>query len=387
MSPITGPFSDLYYSSVDGTGSRSEYKRWFRQKPPFNAALAYTHSVAHTTAALRVGDWPPTTFGGVANSANQHGDTYAHSWFNSVPNMGDEIKLTRNLARARFVDILNQGATASWGINIAQWRQAADMFHGVAKTLTLFSQAVRRADFKASYRALFSTSPPAKGGKYSSEYQRRWRAKSFASRYLEFHFGWEPLYKDIFDTVEIFTKPVKVGHVAGSATRRHSLQRILWPSADVTQENTHTGIIRVKVGALVSVENPNLVLAQRLGLLNPASIAWDAVPWSFVVDWWGNVGNVIASLTDLSGFGLKEAYTSTKIVDVCRSYSVSRAGPSFPWVGSEVYSTGQTFYRELGVPGVALLFRKPWSTSVTRALTASSLLIQKGVNPNIIHKK
>jgi len=34
-------------------------------------------------------------------------------------------------------------------------------------------------------------------------------------------------------------------------------------------------------------------------MLNPASLAWELMPYSFVIDWWFNVGDVLASLDNL----------------------------------------------------------------------------------------
>jgi hypothetical protein len=35
-------------------------------------------------------------------------------------------------------------------------------------------------------------------------------------------------------------------------------------------------------------------MSAALGLTNPAGVAWEAIPWSFVVDWFGRVNNAIA---------------------------------------------------------------------------------------------
>ena len=57
----------------------------------------------------------------------------------------------------------------------------------------------------------------------------------------------------------------------------------------------------------MSVHNQNLLLANRLGIINPQTWLWDNVPWSFVVDWWLPVGSFLSNLTALVGLTLDGA--------------------------------------------------------------------------------
>ena len=57
------------------------------------------------------------------------------------------------------------------------------------------------------------------------------------------------------------------------------------------------------------ITNPNLLLANRLGLVNPLSVAWELVPFSFVVDWFSGVGNVLDGYTDLLGLSVVDTYS------------------------------------------------------------------------------
>lgn len=50
--------------------------------------------------------------------------------------------------------------------------------------------------------------------------------------------------------------------------------------------------------------------AQSLGLLDPLTLAWELIPFSFVVDWFLPVGTYLSQLTALNGLTLMNGFTS-----------------------------------------------------------------------------
>jgi hypothetical protein len=50
--------------------------------------------------------------------------------------------------------------------------------------------------------------------------------------------------------------------------------------------------------------NTGSYLLESAGLVNPLSIAWELLPWSFVVDWFIPVGNTLEAMT--AGYGLND---------------------------------------------------------------------------------
>jgi hypothetical protein len=49
------------------------------------------------------------------------------------------------------------------------------------------------------------------------------------------------------------------------------------------------------------IANQTVRRAVALGVANPASIAWELVPYSFVVDWFVPVGNTLEAMTATAG--------------------------------------------------------------------------------------
>jgi len=80
---------------------------------------------------------------------------------------------------------------------------------------------------------------------------------------------------------------------------------------------------KVKVSYVLEYDIQNGVLnaLQGLGLVNPAEIAWEVLPWSFVVDWFIPIGNYINSLTADAGLSFR---TGTKVVTTTDTWKVTR---------------------------------------------------------------
>jgi hypothetical protein len=59
---------------------------------------------------------------------------------------------------------------------------------------------------------------------------------------------------------------------------------------------------RAQFVAHVKLSNPNLALASALGLANPVAIAWELIPFSFVVDRFVDVGSYLNSYSETFGW-------------------------------------------------------------------------------------
>lgn len=124
--------------------------------------------------------------------------------------------------------------------------------------------------------------------------------KTVANGWLMYNYGIKPLMGDIYNSIEVLQRPSPYHRISGKATeewRTHSYTSSRIGSTSTTSNCRCT----VKQSVEVSVINPNLWLANRLGLINPAQWIWEAIPFSFVIDWFGNVESVIMSMTDFTG--------------------------------------------------------------------------------------
>jgi len=77
-------------------------------------------------------------------------------------------------------------------------------------------------------------------------------------------------------------------------------RRTVFYSRDVPVE------LSVKTIIHATVNGPELASLKQFGLANPLSIAWELVPWSFVVDWVLPVGEFLDACTATFGLTFKD---------------------------------------------------------------------------------
>lgn len=271
-----------------------------------------------------------------------------------------------NQAYARFAQQL--GENAGMAINLAQHKQAMSMMTARVLQLYNFTRHVRRFEFGRAADDLGLSRKRLRG------LTLRTGAKDLGNNWLEFHFGWSPLIHDIGSAIDILQRPVPpsriVGIGKGSAAQSYKTK----PANCNYQLDSWKFDIKIRLGAEVSISNPNLWLANRLGLVNPATVIWDSVPFSFVVDWFVNVSQVIGSYTEFAGLSIQNSYNTVfwrsryeQIIDVYNPEYISNNGGVNTCM-SRSYGLGS---------GPTLRVKKPWQVSATRGATAISLLLQQ----------
>jgi len=189
------------------------------------------------------------------------------------------------------------------------------------------------------------------------------------------------MVSDIQSAVEVLDAPINRTQIRGTGRSTAELLIGLEGPAQVHKKLKCTS--RVAMGAEVEVTNPNLRLAQQLGVLNPAVVALDVIPWSFVFGWAVNLQDYLSSFTDFAGLTLHKAYISKKVT--CQiEWTWTSCSPLCP--PSEVPAYTQSLHKGEGIKKVReamtsvprpVLRVDLNPLSLTRGLTAVSLLLQK----------
>lgn len=256
---------------------------------------------------------------------------------------------------------------AALGVDAAEYQSSVSMISGAADRIGRIASAVRRKDFGALLKAA-----DPRGVDNLKKNRPTWK-KSFADNFLEVHFGWVPLAGDIHDATQVISSPIKADSVRDSCHMSHNYEASSGDGNNGTHE-TWTCTISCKVGANVVVDNPGLHLASQLGLTNPLAVAWELVPFSFVVDWFANVGQFVGQLDEFAGMRLVNAYTTVFI----RAGGVqARWNPWWEPVYESISWENVCVKRSGGIPTVPLTLKPFKLPSATRAITAVSLLIQQ----------
>jgi len=137
--------------------------------------------------------------------------------------------------------------------------------------------------------------------------------------------------------------------------------------------NAYLGVVKSTVAAQVVISNPNLWLLNRLGLINPVGVLWDAIPWSFLVGAFVNVNAMINSLTNEVGLNISDRSTteSSAILWTTEEHINSDGSHAM----AQVHQKRKA--RTLGsLPTVKWQVRVP-EVSFETALILSSLIVQR----------
>lgn len=142
----------------------------------------------------------------------------------------------------------------------------------------------------------------------------------YASAYLVYVYGWKPLVQDIYGVAEFAKesgqKPLLLSGkgtskrtLSGGSASYHDFSNannVQWTS---TEENSK---VTTKLWAQMDPNGRGLRSLNQLGLLNPLSLNWDLVSWSFVVDWFVPIGPVFDALSAPAGLKFVAGTTSIK---------------------------------------------------------------------------
>lgn len=219
------------------------------------------------------------------------------------------------------------------------------------------------------------------------------------SNWLAYRYGWVPLLSDIhgslttsYDNSRKVDKTVSTHYGYASDTKLKSVLStaytipgtVNYPSvkANILCENRLSVKYKVKARLLSKAASGSA----QLGLSNPLSVAWELVPFSFVADWFANVGDVLEGLSSFDGYEFvsgarmdnSEADFFTTSINFTRSGSWTIRSSTVNVKTSHIYY--QAAYDRTAIisfPSVSFhVERNPFAGKMNRALDAISLVHQ-----------
>jgi hypothetical protein len=208
----------------------------------------------------------------------------------------------------------------------AERKQAANMIEKRVYMLLAVARAIKKGRLPDVYKML---SPFAGSGILPRKKKVLPSADNLANYWLEYQYGWRPLLSDIYGATEaivkasldrypiVFTgsatsekldvgKLVRLCTVAGSGSFREI--------ADMHYRETSRYVIRAEM------DDSGRALLSQTGISNPLLLAWELLPYSFVIDWFIPVGDYVKQLDYASGWQFKSGTFSVKRTGIGTSY-------------------------------------------------------------------
>jgi len=250
---------------------------------------------------------------------------------------------------------------------IAGVPESLDMIYHSATKIRSAYGLVRHGRFGQAQRVLFA------GTRFAANKQRTLHAKDAANAWLELSYGWRPLVQDAFEAATFLESATSRPRV--STTRVQVSRPIIFKStsdpgvAYASSKGTHS--YRIKAIATESLSG-----AYLSGLTDPASTIWEALPFSFVADWFIPIGNYLEARAFAS------AVSGTFVISDVKSFMADGVKLSAPprSISGRYFMRKTVLVRTVSSSiGVALPTFKPLSTvpGWTRAANALSLLVQR----------
>jgi hypothetical protein len=267
-----------------------------------------------------------------------------------------------NHAQANAYDKMSN-AQAQLGAALAESKKTYNTLAGMAVSLWGGLRAIRRMDSPKKIAETLGLAIPAKQlpGKGS---------KDLANEFLKWKFGLLPLMADAYGTHNLLREQTVnkacLMHSNGVKTETEAPVRYYSNRASGSAKR------RARVSITAMLKQSYLRDATRLGLTNPASVAWELVPWSFMVDWGIPIANTLSQFTAHAGLDFVGGFSS--VSSECEySYENSRWSQ---YVYTSPFGTDvkMRWYRRVplgGFPRPALYAKSPFSSS--HAVTALAL--------------
>ncbi len=199
-------------------------------------------------------------------------------------------------------------------------------------------------------------------GQSTKSAARRLQAGDISGAWLAIRYGWQPMLQDIYEAAKFVesrtSTPRKLVYRAS-----HTVSSYFDDSAssDCTLMNKAVRTCKYKYTLLEQVS-----VARSLGLLNPATVLWEKLPFSFVVDWFIPIGNYLDSVgffKGLTGSWVKSDFRRS--VESVTRRAADRPG-YFRFKGGDIRVTHIIFDRTVGT-SLAVPF--PSRKEISRALS------------------
>lgn len=196
------------------------------------------------------------------------------------------------------------------------------------------------------------------------------RAKDLAGRWLETQYAFLPLVSQSYEAakaLESVTKPRPLEFRASSGTRRRTVDQTASPA------NYHADAHWTFSKVLHAELSEPLGLGRSLGLMNPLEIAWEVVPYSFVVDWFIPVGTYISAWGVIPA--LQGRFMTTERGAGKRGKVTQGTNPlNQNWILYAGSNRKETMFRMTRTPTGSLSIPRPQFNSLPRALSPKRLL-------------
>lgn len=362
-----GPFTRNYPNNDQKYVVYWERRTGFKQAYPYDLNTVYNLDIYTLISGISNGaswSWTALNSREVDDAKNQARKRFVGK-LGDASQWGSTLTSERVKTFSSLVDIVTRVGRAARYVRRMEFLMAANVL-GLPYNETTIKRTIKRKVYVSRKnglgRRLVRKRHTITQTRFSFGTGRDY-AVNLANGWLMFSYGVKPLMDDIYNSADALQRPLEERKVKASGHAK-GREAVSYPrSYDVRSRN-----VKVFCSAYVSVKNPNLWLANQMGLINPVQMVNEGIPFSFVADWFSNLSQFIQQFTDFVGLSIEKP-CMTVIAEGFESYVP--VGHTANWPYAKQHTNVR---RTLILPSVKLRF-SPERFELQRGLNAISLLI------------
>lgn len=244
-------------------------------------------------------------------------------WTYGYPVYSESISQIKERAdKMAVIKLLNKAKDSKFNgmVAYAESKQTHRLIGDFAVKMAKVLTNLRRGDLVSAGKVVGLTI----GKRAATRYRKRHKGlkskddidQMLASGVLSVQYGIRPLISDVIGAAELYAQK----RVFEVINRAKASQKVVFDEdhefvAGTTKHiGNRKGYVIVTYGCYFTTGSEILHTMKQLGITNPLLVAWELMPWSFVIDWVFPFGNYLSSLDATLGLSFKTGYRSTRFV-------------------------------------------------------------------------
>lgn len=274
-----------------------------------------------------------------------------------------------------------KGSDLNLAVSLAEGKETFAMIKNSSLSVWKAYRSFRRGNFSAGYRSL------REGNLYGGRRIPRRPPRSLftletSSAWLSVRYGWQPLLNDIYAGLQYLQTRYAKAESDSYTKFRSSVSRTrtfsnrgAMPNSDSSLVNRYNVLVKVNTKYLSSFRD-----IAACGVVDPELVAWELLPYSFVVDWFLPVGTYLEDRAAIPRITSTFVF-SKKWSAVWGNLTSSPLTPGYRLTGGFSGSklTQGSFKRSIGSNWSVPLpsFRNPFNGPLKHAIDAVALWRQR----------
>lgn len=242
--------------------------------------------------------------------------------FLDTPDLSDDIEDQMDICVNRSYSEIGADQTLAIATVAEMDETVVGLTFILSKVLRVL-RSIRRADLRALNREITS--------------------RELTQTYMAARYTLRPLYYDTKGLINVFTNNDKPGrrtfrassHIEGhdSDMVNDILYSDYYITCGISFARSSSYEVKTRAGVLTHAQKANL--AQLMGLDSLVETSWELIPFSFIIDWFSNVGDTICAWTPKLGFHI---LTSWVTVDTTITQATVATGPTLSYQDNRGYT-------------------------------------------------